>query len=69
MRATGTLEMHGVAVERDITGSMENAGSGGRIEAAFDVPCADHDIAIPKVVSENIAEVIGVTLNANLVAQ
>lgn len=69
VRATGTLEMHGVAVERDITGSMENTGSGWRIEAAFDVPCADHDIAIPKVVSENIAEVIGVTLNANLVAQ
>ena len=69
VRATGTLEMHGVAVERDITGCMENTGSGWRIEAAFDVPCADHDIAIPKVVSENIAEVIGVTLNANLVAQ
>ena len=33
---------------------------------AFDVPCADHDIAIPKVVAENIAEVIGVTLTANL---
>ena len=30
------------------------------------VPCTDHDIDIPKVVSENIAEVIDVTLSATL---
>ena len=37
-----------------------------RIEATFEVPCEDHDIDIPKVVSENIAEVIEVTLSATL---
>ena len=66
VRATGTLEMHGVPVERDIAGTMERTETGWRITAAFDVPCADHDIDIPKVVAENIAEVIGVTLTANL---
>ena len=66
VRATGTLEMHGMPVERDIAGTMERTETGWRITAAFDVPCADHDIDIPKVVAENIAEVIGVTLTANL---
>ena len=66
VRAVGTLEMHGVAVERDIAGTMERMEGGWRITSAFEVPCTDHDIAIPKVVAENIAEVIGVTLTANL---
>jgi len=66
VRASGTLDMHGVAVERDIAGTMERTEEGWRMTATFDVPCKDHNIAIPKVVSENIAEVIGVTLTANL---
>ena len=64
--AKGTLEMHGVAVEREVTGTMVRTETGGSIEAAFSVPCTDHDIDIPKVVSENIAEVIDVTLSATL---
>ena len=64
--AKGTLEMHGVAVEREVTGTMVRTETGWSIEAAFSVPCTDHDIDIPKVVSENIAEVIDVTLSAIL---
>ena len=64
--AKGTLEMHGVAVEREVTGTMVRTETGWSIEAAFSVPCTDHDIDIPKVVSENIAEVIDVTLSATL---
>ena len=58
--------MHGVAVEREVTGTMVRTETGWSIEAAFSVPCTDHDIDIPKVVSENIAEVIDVTLSATL---
>ena len=64
--ASGTLTMHGVDVERTISGTLTRLEVGWRIEATFEVPCEDHDIDIPKVVSENIAEVIEVTLSATL---
>ena len=63
---TGTLEMHGVAKERTIEGTMTRDGEGWIVASQFDVACEDHDIDIPKVVSENIAEIIGVTLRAEL---
>ena len=66
VRATGTLTMHGVSVERDIAGTMTRTEEGWSIATEFPVPCADHGIDIPKVVSENIAEVIDVTLTATL---
>ena len=66
VRATGTLQMHGVSVERDIAGTMTRTEEGWSIATEFPVPCTDHDIDIPKVVSENIAEVIDVTLSATL---
>ena len=66
VQASGTLQMHGVSVERDIAGIMTRTDEGWSIATEFSVPCADHDIDIPKVVSENIAEVIDVTLSATL---
>jgi hypothetical protein len=64
--AKGTLEMHGVAMEREVTGTMVRTDLGWSLNASFSVACVDHDIDIPKVVSENIAEVIDVTLSATL---
>ena len=66
MTVTGTLEMHGVAKERTIEGTMTRDGEGWIVASQFEVACEDHDIDIPKVVSENIAEIIGVTLRAEL---
>ena len=64
--ATGSLEMHGVSQERSIEGTMVRDGNGWILESQFEVACVDHKIDIPKVVSENIAEIIGVTLRAEL---
>ncbi|MCH1576262.1 MAG: YceI family protein [Flavobacteriales bacterium] len=64
--ATGALEMHGVSQERTIEGTMVRDGDGWIVEAQFEVACEDHNIDIPKVVTENIAEIIGVTLRAEL---
>ena len=64
--AQGTLEMHGVTKEREVSGTLEQTEGGWVLDAQFDVPCTDHNIDIPKVVTENIAEVIGVTLHAEL---
>ncbi|MDB4787449.1 YceI family protein [Flavobacteriales bacterium] len=63
---TGTLEMHGVAQERTIEGTMVRDGDWWMVESQFEVACEDHSIEIPKVVTENIAEVIGVSLRAEL---
>ena len=62
----GTLEMHGVSKERTIQGTMVRDGDWWMVESQFEVACEDHAIDIPKVVTENIAEIIGVTLRAEL---
>jgi len=64
--AKGTLEMHGVSMEREVTGTIVRTNLGWSLNASFSVACVDHDIDIPKVVSENIAEVIDVMLSATL---
>jgi hypothetical protein len=67
VRAKGKLNVHGVEQERIIKGQLEVNGNKIRIQAEFTVPLADHDIAIPKVVYQKIAEEITVTVEAELV--
>ena len=64
--ATGTLTVHGVALEREVTGTAVRTASGWSLEARFDVPTEDHQIPIPKLVRSKIAESIAVTLRAEL---
>ena len=64
--ASGTLTIHGVAVEREIEGTATRTKNGWTLHAEFGVPTADHEIPIPSVVREKIAESIEVTLDANL---
>jgi polyisoprenoid-binding protein YceI len=66
VRAKGKLVVHGVEQERIVKGQLEINGNKVRITAAFTVPLADHDIAIPKVVYQKIAEEITVTVEAVL---
>ena len=65
--ARGELTCHGVAVTREIGGTLRQDDDGRWVlEAAFDVPTADHEIPIPAVVRENIAESIAVQVKATL---
>lgn len=64
--AKGTLTIHGVAVDRGMQGSATRTETGWILEAVFDVPTADHNIPIPKLVREKIAEAISVTVRAEL---
>lgn len=64
--AVGTLTVHGVAVERRIEGTATRTSTGWTLKAQFDVPTADHNIPIPKLVREKIAEAIAVTVSAEL---
>lgn len=63
--AKGTLDIHGVTVEREIKGTLTINNGKINLTTAFDVLLKDHKIKIPKIVVKNIAEFVKVTLNIN----
>ena len=64
LRAKGKLNIHGVEQERIIQTSVTMKNGKMAISSVFSVPLQDHNIAIPKVVQQKIAETIHVELNA-----
>jgi polyisoprenoid-binding protein YceI len=67
VRAKGVLTIHGVEQERIIKGTISRSGDKIIIKAAFTVPLEDHNIKIPKVVYQKIAEIIQVNIEAELI--
>jgi hypothetical protein len=63
VRAKGTLEVHGVQKERIIRGTITIVPSDIHLTTNFLIPLSDHDIAIPKIVRQKIAEQIAVTID------
>ena len=68
VRAKGKLVAHGIEQERIIRCELEIAGSKLRVRSQFTVPLADHNISIPRVVNQKIAEEVLVDVDAELVA-
>lgn len=62
----GKLKIHGVEKERTITGTVSSQNGNLLVNSKFDVRVADHNIEIPRLVFENIAEVVQVTVAAEL---
>jgi hypothetical protein len=69
IRAKGDLDIHGVKQNRIIKSKMIVKNGTIRIESDFVVPLADHNISIPKIVNQKIANEIEVSFRANLVRQ
>jgi polyisoprenoid-binding protein YceI len=69
VRAKGKLTVHGVEQERIIKATMEIKKGIISVSSSFMVPLADHNITIPKIVNQKIAEEISVELNAVLQPQ
>jgi len=67
VRAKGKLNIHGTEQERIIKGRLEKKGRKLYISASFTVPLTDHNISIPKIVHQKIAEEIAVTVNAEMI--
>ncbi len=63
---TGDLDMHGVKKPRTITGVVEVKDGSILMSSKFDVKVSDHDIKVPSLYIEKIAEVIQVSFNAEL---
>jgi hypothetical protein len=66
VRAKGILKIHGIEQERIINCNLTIKKDGFQVSSEFIVPLADHDITIPKLVYQKIAEEIKVTIEAEL---
>lgn len=66
VRAKGYLTVHGVKQERIIKSDLEIRKGKVFITTQFTVPLAEHQIAIPKIVNQKIAEEIQVKVNVEL---
>ncbi|MBX7109429.1 MAG: YceI family protein [Chitinophagales bacterium] len=63
---TGTLNLHGVDQSRTIPGNITVKDGSLILSGEFMVKLADHDITIPTVVTQNIAETVKVKVQATL---
>lgn len=63
LSATGAFNIHGVEKQRTLKGTMKVTKKGLELDAKFMVKLEDHDIEIPKIVFEKIAEEVEVTCN------
>ena len=66
IRVKGELDIHGQIQIRIIKGKITIRDNVVFIETTFNVPLADHNISIPKIVSQKIATEIEVYLTATL---
>jgi polyisoprenoid-binding protein YceI len=60
---TGKLNMHGVDKDRTIPGTITIKGNNVSVNSQFDVLCKDHNIKIPSVLSEKVAELVNVKVS------
>jgi hypothetical protein len=63
VRAVGRMTIHGVTKEVDIPGTLEFANGKVLVQSKFIVKLADYQIKIPKLMWQNIAEEIEVTVD------
>jgi polyisoprenoid-binding protein YceI len=64
LRAKGKLDVHGVSNERIIKSDLTVKDGKFRVKSNFTVLLSEHDIAIPKIVYQKIAEEIKVEVDA-----
>jgi hypothetical protein len=69
IRAKGKLNVHGIERERIIQSTIVINGTKMNVKSSFTVPLVEHNILIPKLVHQKIAEEIHVKINADFVFQ
>jgi polyisoprenoid-binding protein YceI len=63
---TGKFSLHGIDQDRTIPGTIVVKNGSIEVTSAFDVMVSDHEIKIPSVVSQNIAETVRVKVYAEM---
>jgi hypothetical protein len=69
IRAKGELDIHGQKQVRIIKARLVVRNKELQVDADFNVPLADHNISIPRIVSQKIATDIDIKFKATLVQQ
>lgn len=69
IRAKGVFSVHGVEQERIIRATVEVKDGEWIVKSQFKVLVSDHNITIPQVVFQNIAEEIEVKIEARLLSE
>jgi len=69
VRAKGDLDIHGLKQTRILKSKLIIKNGVIRIESDFLVPLADHNISIPKIVNQKIANEIEVSFKATMIKQ
>jgi hypothetical protein len=67
IRAKGQLKVHGIERERIIRSELEMKNGSLHVSSIFTILLAEHDISIPKIVHQKIAEEIEVRIQATFV--
>ena len=65
--ATGKMKMHGVEKQITVPGTITVKGGKLSLQSEFNVTLTDYNITVPKLVIQNIAEVVAVKINAGYV--
>ena len=68
IRAKGTLSIHGIEQDRIIRCNIQVEADRIIVESEFTVPLEDHEIKIPSIVQQKIADVIDVSIRFNMQA-
>ena len=63
---TGKLTIHGIEKERTMDGTATIKGGEITLETKFNVAIKDHNITVPTIVVQNIAEIVEVKIKALL---
>lgn len=66
VRAKGILDIHGVQQERIISCTLSNLDDKVVVSAAFSLMLRDHNIEIPRVVNQKIAEEIKISVELEM---
>lgn len=69
VRAKGQLNIHGRSKERIIKVDLISNGIEIKASASFMVPLIDHQIEVPRIVNQKIAQEIAVTVQATLLLE
>ncbi|MAJ51378.1 MAG: hypothetical protein CMB82_07185 [Flammeovirgaceae bacterium] len=64
--ASGELMIHGIAQQRTIVIEISDEKKGIKVQGKFDVALIDHDIEIPSLLFQKIAEIIAVDIEIHL---
>lgn len=66
VRAKGQLNIHGRSKERILKVEITSTGSALKVSSEFLVPLIDHQIEIPRIVNQKIAQEINVSVQGTL---